>query len=77
VEDTACIQDVLEGKVSILGGHSMGHFKKKAICVYMCPIPNAFRDRATSLYRRATRHVPTRDAKYIEVDGGIFEKVLY
>jgi hypothetical protein len=30
-----------------------------------------------TLYRRATRHVPTRVAKCIDVDGGIFENVLY
>jgi hypothetical protein len=42
----------------------------------MCTIPNGFRDTATriSLYRRATRHVLTRVAKCIDVDGGIFEK---
>ncbi|PNF23543.1 hypothetical protein B7P43_G05623 [Cryptotermes secundus] len=57
--------------------------------MYMCPIPNGFRDRAISLYklfhctvhctlyRRATRHVLTRVAKCIDVDGGIFENVLY
>jgi hypothetical protein len=27
------------------------------------------------LYRRAARHVLTRDAKWIDVDGGIFENV--
>jgi hypothetical protein len=53
----------------------------------MCPIPNGFRDRAISLHwstvvhqdalRRATRHVLTRAAKCIDVDGGIFENVLY
>jgi hypothetical protein len=54
----------------------------------MCPIPNGFRDRAISLYSslerqdalgRATRHVLTRVAKCIDVDGGIFEnvRVLY
>jgi hypothetical protein len=50
----------------------------------MCPIPNGFRDKAISLYRlyctlyrRATRHVLTRVAKCIDVDGGIFENVLY
>jgi hypothetical protein len=42
----------------------------------MRPIPNSFRDRAISLYRRATRHVLTRVAKCIDVDGGIFENVL-
>jgi hypothetical protein len=30
-----------------------------------------------SLLRRATRHVITRVAKCIDVDGGIFESVLY
>jgi hypothetical protein len=38
------------GKVNILGGNSIGHFKKKKVCTYMCPIPNGFRDRAISLY---------------------------
>jgi hypothetical protein len=43
--------------------------------MYMCPIPNGFRDRAVSLYRRATRHALTRVAKCINADGGIFENV--
>jgi hypothetical protein len=30
-----------------------------------------------TLYRRATRHVLTRVAECIDVDGGIFENVLY
>jgi hypothetical protein len=30
-----------------------------------------------TLYRRATRHVPTRVAKCIDVDGGILENVLH
>jgi hypothetical protein len=38
----------------------------------MCAIPNGFRDRAISLYKRATRHVLTRVAKCIDVDGEIF-----
>jgi hypothetical protein len=45
--------------------------------VHICPTPNGFRNRAISLYRRATRHVLTRVAKCIEVEGGIFENVLY
>jgi hypothetical protein len=49
----------------------------KNMYMYVCPVPNGFRDRATSLYRRATRHVLTRVAKCIDVDGGIFENVLY
>jgi hypothetical protein len=43
------IQNVAGGIVSILGGHSVGHSKQK-VYVYMCPIPNGFRDRAISLY---------------------------
>jgi hypothetical protein len=45
--------------------------------VYMCPTPSSFQDKAISLYRRATRNVLTRVEKCIEVDGGIFENVLY
>jgi hypothetical protein len=78
----------------------------KKVYMYMCPVPNGFRDRAISLYstlytvqtsrtrcphtscteielfhctahctlyRRATRHVLTRAAKCIDVDGGVFE----
>jgi hypothetical protein len=62
--------------VNIVGGHSIGHSKQKSVYVHMS-IPNGFRDRAISLYRRATRHVLTRVAKCIDVDGGIFENVLY
>jgi hypothetical protein len=53
----------------------------------MCPIPNSFQDRAMHVIarvkkrqdalRRATRHVLTRVAKCTDVDGGIFENVLY
>jgi hypothetical protein len=70
------IQSVPGGKGNILGGHSIGHAKQK-VCVYVCPIPNGFRDTAISLYRRATRHVLTRAAKCIDVAGGIFGNVLY
>jgi hypothetical protein len=41
-------QDVPEGKVTILRGHSIGHSKKKG--VYICSILNGFRYRAISLY---------------------------
>jgi hypothetical protein len=68
------IQGVSEGKVSILRGHSIGHSKQK-MCMYMCSILKGFRD--ISLSRRAARHVLTRIAKCIDVDGGIFENVLY
>jgi hypothetical protein len=43
-------QDVPGGKVNTLGGHSIGHSKQKKLYMYMCPIPNGFRDRANSLY---------------------------
>jgi hypothetical protein len=59
----------------------------KKLYTYMCSIPNGFRDRAMDvivrkkqrqdLLSRATRHVLTRVAKCIDVDGGIFENVLY
>jgi hypothetical protein len=71
------IQNVPGRKVNILGGHSIGHSKQVKIYKYMCPIPNGFRDRAISLYRRATRHVLTRVAKCIDFDGVILENVLY
>jgi hypothetical protein len=64
-------------------GHSIGQSKqKKCICtcvlfrtvsgieLFHCTVHCA-------LYRRATRHVLTRVAKCIDVDGGIFENVLY
>jgi hypothetical protein len=51
----------------------------KMAYTYMCPIPNGFQDGAISLYstlyRKAKRHVLTRVAKCIKVDGGIFENV--
>jgi hypothetical protein len=43
------IQSVSGGKVSILGGHSIGRSKQK-LYTYMCTIPNSFRDRVISLY---------------------------
>jgi hypothetical protein len=43
------IQSVPRGKVNILGGHSMCHSKQK-LYMYMCPILNGFRYRASSLY---------------------------
>ncbi|PNF35700.1 hypothetical protein B7P43_G16990, partial [Cryptotermes secundus] len=66
--------------------------RSKKLYKHMCPIPNGFRDRATflyttdeqhavsshdTLYRRATRYVLARVTKSIDVEGGIFENVLY
>jgi hypothetical protein len=36
---------------NILRGHSIGHSKQ---CMYMCPVPNGFRERAISLYSSKT-----------------------
>jgi hypothetical protein len=47
------IQNVPGGKVSILGGHNIGYSKQK-LFIYMCPIPNGFRDTAISLYSSRT-----------------------
>jgi hypothetical protein len=42
------VQGVLGGKVNIPEGHSIGHSKQK-VYMYMCPVPNGFRDTAISL----------------------------
>jgi hypothetical protein len=59
----------------------------KKMYMYICPIPNGFRDRAMHVIarikerqdalRRATRRILTRVAKCIDVDDGISENVLY
>jgi hypothetical protein len=70
------------GKINILEGHNVGHSMQKYVYIHVS-LPNGFRDRTISLYgsldahRRATRHVLIRVAKCIDVDGGIFENVLY
>jgi hypothetical protein len=79
-------QSVPEGKISILGGHSIGH-SKQILYMYMYPILTVseielfhiitrIQERQDAL-RRATRHVLTRVEKCTDVDGGIFENVLY
>jgi hypothetical protein len=71
------IQDVPGGKVNILGGHGVGHYKQKKLYMYFYPIPNGFRDNTIPLYstqyRRATRDDLTRVANWIDIDGEIFE----
>jgi hypothetical protein len=62
------IQDAPGGKVNILGGHSIGHFKQK-VHMYMCPTLKGFQDRAMDVIAhmkerqdaliRATCHVLT------------------
>jgi hypothetical protein len=46
------IQRVPGGKVNILGGHGIGHSKKK-VYVNMCPIPDGFRYLALSILNLA------------------------
>jgi hypothetical protein len=70
------------GKVNILGGNSIGHSKQKCICtcVLFRTVSEVELFHCTvhcTLYRRATRHVLPRVAKCIDVDGEIFENVLY
>jgi hypothetical protein len=48
------IQSIHGGKVNILGGHSVGHSKQRSVYMYMCPIPNTFRDRDISHYSSKT-----------------------
>jgi hypothetical protein len=62
----------------------------KHLYIYMCPLPNGFRDTVfyctiviTSIkgsqdaLRRVTRHILPRAAKCFHVDGGILENALY
>jgi hypothetical protein len=44
------IYSVPGGKVNILGGHSIGQSKQDIVYMYMCPIPNRFRDKSISKY---------------------------
>jgi hypothetical protein len=68
---TNSIHSVPGGKVNIVVGHSIAHSKKKKVYMYMCPIPNGFRDRIILVYSTLYT-VLTRVAKCIDVDGGIF-----
>jgi hypothetical protein len=63
------IQGVTGGKVNILGGHSVGHSKQK-MYMYMCPIPNGFRDRAISLYN--SKLVDKKKTLHTVSDTGIY-----
>jgi hypothetical protein len=70
------------GKVNILGGHSIGHSKRKSVCT--CVLFRTVSEMELfhctvhcTLYRRATRYVLTRVVKCIDVAGGILESLLY
>jgi hypothetical protein len=61
VIDWLVIQGAPGGKVNILGGHNIGHSKKK---VYMntCPIPNGFRYLARNISLPSHPNAPMSDA---------------
>jgi hypothetical protein len=72
------IQSAPVGKVHILGGHSIGHSKEKmriSTCVLFLTVSGAELLHCTD--EQHSIHVLTRVAKCIDVDGGIFENVLY
>jgi hypothetical protein len=80
--NSANIKDVPGGKFNIVGGHSICHSKQKLCCT--CVIFRTVSEievfhctAHSTLYRRATRYILTRDAKCTDTDGGIFENVLY
>jgi hypothetical protein len=72
---------------SLFGDVIVSAILSTKIYMYLCPIPKGFRDRGMDVIacikerqvalRRATRHVLTRVAKCIDVDGGILGKILY
>jgi hypothetical protein len=55
------VQGVPGGKVSILGGHSIGHSKKK-VYMNMRPIPNGFRYLAPNIFLPSHRNAPLSEA---------------
>jgi hypothetical protein len=70
------LQGVPGGSFNILGGDNIGRVKQKSLYVHVCYSERFPRQSYISLYKRATRHVLTRVAKCIDVDGGIFENVF-
>jgi hypothetical protein len=68
------IQSVQIGKVNILGGHSVGYCIQKISRVHLS---HSERLLHCALYRRSTLYVLARLAKCSDINGGIFENVLY
>jgi hypothetical protein len=60
------MQGVPGGKISILGGHSIGHSNQKFF-MYMCAIPNGFRGRAISLSKTVGKKVRLRTVSNIGI----------
>jgi hypothetical protein len=55
------IQNVPGGEVSILGGHSIGHSKKK-VYMNMYPISKGFRYKACNIFLPSRRNAPLSEA---------------
>jgi hypothetical protein len=76
------IENVPGERVNTLGGHSIDYSKQK-VYMYTCVLflvseIELFHCTVhCTLYRRATRHVLTLVARYIDVDGGILDNVLH
>jgi hypothetical protein len=73
------IKGVPRGKFNILGVTVSVILRKKSVYVHVSYSETElfYYTVHCTLYRRATLHVLTRLAKCIDVDGGIFENVLY
>jgi hypothetical protein len=66
-------------KVNILGGHSIGILSIE-VYMYMCPIPNGFRDTDISYTvhcKMSNTHALTQVVECTDADGVIFENLLY
>jgi hypothetical protein len=57
-------------KVSILEDHCVVHYKQKRVCMYVCPIPNSFRDRAVLLY--SSKPVDKKEILHTVSNTGIY-----
>jgi hypothetical protein len=64
------IQSVSGEKFYILGGHSTTQSQQKKLYMYMCHIPNGFRDRAISLY--SSRIVDKKEILHTVCNTGIY-----
>jgi hypothetical protein len=86
IQTKLCVHSSVQLLVSCIqgvpGGHSSSYSKQKrwiCTCVLFRTVSDIELFHCTvhcTLYRRATRHVLTRVAKCIDLDGGIFENVL-
>jgi hypothetical protein len=68
-----CCTECSREKANILGAHSICYSEQKSVYIH-ASYSKRFRFTVVqcTLYRRATRHVLTRDAKCADVDSGMF-----